>query len=176
MAAFTAASAPSPVRFDLFNVADLVAGTAQQAGPTDFIVGPSMASGTIFTGSGFTYSAGLFVTGTINRIERFNNPNSLFVIENIALPVPQFRAFVTAGNSQGFLAAVFAGNDTLTGSQFDDYLQGFAGNDSISGDTGPGGGNDTLDGGVGVNSLAGGAGNDFYFVDNAKDTVTDTGQ
>jgi Ca2+-binding RTX toxin-like protein len=171
MATFTAASAPSPVRFDLFNVADLVAGTAQQTTPTDFIIGPSMASGTIFTGSGFTYAANTFNAGTINRIERYDGGSSLFVIEGIGLPVVQFNSFVAAGNSQGFLAVVFAGADTLTGSQLDDYLQGFAGNDSILGDSAAGGGSDTLDGGLGADTMAGGDGNDFYFVDNAKDVI-----
>ena len=150
----------------------MFAGTPR-AGNTDavFAIGPSDSTFTVFNGTGFTYSGGLFTGGTINRIDSVVANHTEFVFLDINMPVAQFRAFMNAGNSQGFLAAALAGNDTLIGSQFDDYLQGFKGNDFIAGDASLGGGNDTLDGGLGADTMFGSEGNDFYFVDNAKDFV-----
>ena len=48
------------------------------------------------------------------------------------------------------------GNDTITGTRFDDTLNGGDGNDTITG----GAGNDTLTGGNGMDTLTGSAGND----------------
>jgi Ca2+-binding RTX toxin-like protein len=51
-------------------------------------------------------------------------------------------------------------NNTLTGNLAANNLAGLAGND-------------TLDGGVGIDTLVGGVGNDTYYVDAAKDIVTE---
>jgi serralysin len=61
------------------------------------------------------------------------------------------------------------GNDTLTGSAFDDDLRGGAGNDVLSG----GDGNDSLYGQAGVDNIDGGAGNDTIYV-TSSEAVTDT--
>ncbi len=58
-----------------------------------------------------------------------------------------------------------AGNDSITGSAFDDFIKGGPGNDSLAGDIGADtligeSGEDTLDGGVGIDSLIGGEGRD----------------
>lgn len=89
------------------------------------------------------------------------------------------------------------GNDTLLGGTGNDYLEGGVGNDSLLGGAGAdtllggsdhdslkgeadndrldgGKGNDTLDGGTGSDTLIGGDGNDTYYVDNARDLVTET--
>ncbi|MGV3511302.1 MAG: beta strand repeat-containing protein [Novosphingobium sp.] len=67
-------------------------------------------------------------------------------------------------------------NDTLTGNNDDNRIEGLAGNDTMVG----GAGNDTLigelgtdklDGGLGIDTLIGGAGNDTYTVDDAGDAV-----
>jgi Ca2+-binding RTX toxin-like protein len=60
-------------------------------------------------------------------------------------------------------------NDTLTGGDGTDYLDGAVGNDSISGLAGQ----DTLTGGDGVDTLIGAAGNDLYLVDTTTDTITE---
>lgn len=70
------------------------------------------------------------------------------------------------------------GNDSLTGGDGEDALFGGMGNDKLDGGKGNdtidgGAGNDTLLGGSGFDSMNGGDGDDYYFVDNAKDTVTE---
>jgi Ca2+-binding RTX toxin-like protein len=62
----------------------------------------------------------------------------------------------------------------------DDFLDGFAGNDSIYGGGGNdtlrgGAGNDMLDGQAGADNMDGGAGSDSYHVDSALDVVVDSG-
>jgi RTX calcium-binding nonapeptide repeat (4 copies) len=49
-----------------------------------------------------------------------------------------------------------AGNDTITGTAFDDTINGGDGNDTITG----GAGNDTLNGGLGIDTVSGSDGND----------------
>ncbi len=61
------------------------------------------------------------------------------------------------------------GVDTLLGGSDHDSLKGDADNDRLDG----GKGNDTLDGGTGNDTLIGGDGNDVYFVDNARDLITE---
>ena len=78
-----------------------------------------------------------------------------------------------------------AGGDTLTGTEFNDYLEGnqlnpvngtdadtlhgAGGNDYLLGE----GGDDVLDGGAGLDTMIGGSGNDIYYVDNAGDVVSE---
>jgi len=64
-----------------------------------------------------------------------------------------------------------AGNDTITGGNLADRLDGGEGNDTLNG----GAGNDTLDGGAGNDALNGGAGNDTYLFNrgSGRDTVYD---
>lgn len=71
-----------------------------------------------------------------------------------------------AGNYIGGTAL----NNRLTGTAAADVMMGFAGNDSLSG----GAGHDTLNGGTGNDTMAGGAGNDSYYVDSARDLVSET--
>lgn len=62
-------------------------------------------------------------------------------------------------------------NDTLLGGAENDLIFGLAGDDSLTG----GEGGDRLDGGIGADKLSGGDGNDIYVVDNALDSVVETG-
>jgi len=71
-------------------------------------------------------------------------------------------------------------NNVINGNGSANVLDGDAGNDVLSGQDGDdtligGDGNDILDGGTGADAMSGGAGNDTYTVENAGDTVTDTG-
>ncbi|APO66889.1 serralysin-like metalloprotease domain-containing protein [Rhizobium gallicum] len=59
------------------------------------------------------------------------------------------------------LVAAMGGNDRITGSRFDDTVDGGAGKDRLRG----GGGDDTLNGGTGRDTLSGGAGGDIFVFD-----------
>lgn len=64
-----------------------------------------------------------------------------------------------------------AGNDTVNGSVYDDYLYGGEGNDTLKGNAG----NDVLTGGLGNDTLIGGAGDDTYIFGrgDGQDTIND---
>ena len=78
-------------------------------------------------------------------------------------------ANVITGNDGNNTLVGGDGNDTISGGLGDDSLNGGVGSDSLSG----GSGNDTIDGGTGADKMAGGDGDDTYFVDDAKDVVTE---
>jgi Ca2+-binding RTX toxin-like protein len=63
------------------------------------------------------------------------------------------------------------GRDVLFGAAGDDTLFGLEGKDLLKG----GDGNDILDGGLGRDKLIGGRGDDTYFVDDARDSITELG-
>jgi Ca2+-binding RTX toxin-like protein len=67
-------------------------------------------------------------------------------------------------------------NDYLFGDEGDDTIEGGTGNDQLDGGTGDdllqgGNGNDQLDGGTGNDTLIGGLGEDTYYIDNAGDSI-----
>src|SRR5882724_2118236 len=185
MATFTAGS--SAVDFNAIDITQLGVGTVTTATPTHLIlVDPAdpnpqnPSTYTEFFGTGFTYSVDGLVGGTLNHIRVFDSGNELFDVAGFSMPAATARNFVNSGNSQGFLAALFAGSDSISGSPLDDNLSGFNGNDTIAGL----GGNDTLIGGAGLDSLVGGtgndsmdggAGNDSYAVDSVDDKVAESG-
>lgn len=73
-----------------------------------------------------------------------------------------------------------AGNDQVDGGGDADVINGQTGDDVLNGQAGDdvligGAGVDTLDGGIGADQMFGGAGADTYFVDDAGDTISDTG-
>lgn len=76
---------------------------------------------------------------------------------------------LAAGQEVELLRANSAGGIALTGNEFDNFIIGGAGNDTLSG----GGGNDILDGRAGIDTMTGGAGNDTYYVDNTGDVVNE---
>jgi hypothetical protein len=79
---------------------------------------------------------------------------------------------VIDGSSQTVGIEVYSdgGNDTITGSAFDDIIWSGSGNDTVTG----GDGNDVIVGDIGADSISGGNGNDSLYVD-ASDTFIDGG-
>lgn len=78
-----------------------------------------------------------------------------------------------------FLEQIMSGNDTITGSVFNDTLLGFDGNDTISGGRradilAGGAGNDTLNGEGGTDTITGGAGADIMSGGGGNDTFVYT--
>src|SRR5215813_5393836 len=180
MATFTAGS--SAVDFNAIDITQLgtATGSAMDTTSTHLSFNNLAGTTTEFFGTGFTYSAGGLVGGTLKHIRVSAGINLVFDVAGFSMPVATARTFFNSHNSQGFLAALLAGNDSLSGSPLGDNLAGFAGNDTIDGlggnDTLLGGlGLDSLVGGVGDDSMDGGAGNDSYSVESTSDHVAESG-
>jgi len=159
----------------------------------------------VVSGTGLSLAGGV-ASGTITGVKLFDVDLSsgsavdVQVMTNTTALALSFAGMMNAiaESPYGFGGDgyIFSGNDTLTGSAKDDYMQGYggndllnggAGNDYLSGDdsigdfAGPGGrdtlnggdGDDVLSGGGGNDSMAGGNGNDYYYVTDAGDVVTE---
>src|SRR5262245_14972813 len=141
------------VRFDTLHIAGWLTGTTIARPTVFFVNGGGYRQ---FEGIGFTYgSDGIFNGGTIKSI--YVSPpggTTPHHFADLSMPVATFNAYVSTDNTAGFLAAVFAGNDTLQGNNgfaFNDDLDGYGGKDKLYG----GLGNDTLQGGSGNDTLDG---------------------
>ena len=151
----------------------------------------------IVTGTNLGGSEGFFPgTGTVTGwdfglSEILPNPNDPFspIMKNdsywtftgLSVPAADFADAIQGDGATlaAYMPTMLAGNDTISGSAFVDYLIGYAGNDAIYGN----GGNDTLEGragtdvlngGLGADKMIGGLGNDTYFVDNIGDKTVET--
>jgi Ca2+-binding RTX toxin-like protein len=122
-----------------------------------------------FNGTGFSYSGdgnptGGTVTGFVYKI------GGAIVATYTGASVSLLDLFIAANDDDSFLfkSLLFAGNDTVTGSAFNDDLNFFKdeGNDTISGD-----GDDAVEGGFGDDTLNGGSGADFITGSRGTDTV-----
>jgi len=180
----------SAVRMDTLNISAWLTGTVGSSSPTAMFINQPGGIYRQFSGTGFTYGpSGRFNGGTLQSIYISDGSGGEpWGITGMSMPVATFNAYVSAGNTAGFLAAVFAGNDTLNGHNwyaFDDYLNGYGGHDKINGGAGHdtlnggagndtlngGSGNDELDGGTGADTMQGGDGIDWYVVDNGGDVI-----
>ncbi|MEM8699076.1 MAG: calcium-binding protein [Pseudomonadota bacterium] len=77
-------------------------------------------------------------------------------------------ATVSTFNPAGLSELLLEGNDQLTGSGFDDVLNGFTGDDEIFG----GNGDDQISGNIGRDDLNGGSGNDDLFGSTGDDKMS----
>ena len=154
MAKFTTSG---PIDFLNFDVADLGTGTLANQTTTAFERLDGANDFEDFFGTGFKFSATDLTAGTITHITS-TEAGATWDLSAFSMTAAAFNA--AKGNAQTFLAAVFAGNDSITGSAAADTLLGFNGNDTIAGLGG-------------LDSLQGGLGNDTYIVDNAGVTVTE---
>jgi Ca2+-binding RTX toxin-like protein len=103
-----------------------------------------------------TYDARLLPTGgTVQRILLFAGAN-IFEITDVAVSATALTGWALAGDTEAMKQTVFAGADTFTGSDQDELLRSYGGDDTLVG----AGGRDTLDGGLGNDTVSGGAGND----------------
>ena len=150
----------------------------------------------IVTGSGFSAGFGTFfpsagtVTGWDFGINQFlPDPDpwhpttgyySYWNFTGLSVPAAEFSNAVdgTGADVAAYMPTMLAGNDTVIGSEYADYLLGFEGIDTLRGNGGAdtldgGGGSDTLDGGLGKDVMIGGLGNDRYIVDRAGDLVVE---
>lgn len=92
-------------------------------------------------------------------------------VENLVLIGNSSTPRDGTGNSLDNSIIGSSGVNILTGGGGNDLLDARSGNDTLIG----GEGNDTLNGGLGRDRMNGGTGNDLYYVDDAFDKVTESG-
>jgi Ca2+-binding RTX toxin-like protein len=112
-----------------------------------------------FTGTDFTFDSvtGRPTGGTITGIRGVIGNTTVYSVTGISLSVVDFLAYAEAEDTDGFLADIFSGNDSLRGSnQHGDYIISYDGDDTISG-------------GAGDDEMEGGLGNDLYIADSFYD-------
>ncbi|MEH7827434.1 calcium-binding protein [Gemmobacter denitrificans] len=120
---------------------------------------------------------GSSATGTVTGFAFQVNGAPIFRVTGLSLSASTLFSNLRGTTVEDFLSAVFAGNDSMTGTDhFRDHLLGFGGNDTLNGlkgnDTLDGGtGNDELSGGNGNDRVIGGAGNDFMQGNQGSDTL-----
>lgn len=165
MAVLTAGSA-GPIDFTTFDIVDFTDTATHTVTQTDTayrLSDPDPTTYNEFRGSGFTYTGDALSGGIVTEIVVFQTGSNVYSISGLAFDATLLPGLIDDGDSEGFLAAVFAGADSLTGSAQADGLLSFAGDDR-------------LDGGAGADTMDGGEGNDIYIVDNVKDVAEDLGE
>jgi Ca2+-binding RTX toxin-like protein len=126
------------------------------------------------TGSDFSFD--FFtgnVTGTATQLVLLQGGSPAVTLSGFSIAASTVYNAVQAGDYQTLAGIMFAGPDTMTGSQQADTLLGLGGDDVLSGLSGGdslqgGDGNDVLRGGWGADTLDGGAGTDTvsYYTSN----------
>lgn len=114
--------------------------------------------------------------GRLDTIEFVFGGRVVYSIDDINADMRDVEAVLGSPDPNALFEFVFDGNDTLFGSGFEDFLQGFDGRDVLVGGAGVdvlegGDGDDRLDGGAGGDSMSGGRGGDIYNVDDVRDIV-----
>jgi Ca2+-binding RTX toxin-like protein len=124
-----------------------------------------------FNGVGFGYTQNIPTSGTITSLTYSINGSPVFTATGLSMPALTFMTMLGDSNLNGILAAMFAGDDTITGSTGFDNLFGYGGNDTIS----AGAGGDALNGGSGNDTLNGSADIDFLYGESGIDHLYGNG-
>jgi len=128
-----------------------------------------------FRGSGFTYNSdGMPTGGTVRSYAIFDNGTRVASIDGVSVSVTSIvdaALTYTTSDDIAVIGRALAGNDTLRGGGFVDYLRGFAGNDTLYGNAG----NDSLVGDDGNDTFIGGTGGDKLYGGNGSDTASYAG-
>ena len=126
----------------------------------------------VFRGQGFSVSHGIIDRGTITSVtDTTPGGKAFFQITNLNIDARVVSGATMADFTENALQRLVNSDVKLIGTDLDDSLQSYKGNDRIF----AGKGDDTLSGVAGRDTLIGGAGHDtFTFaVDYGKDTITD---
>jgi Ca2+-binding RTX toxin-like protein len=170
MATFVASQA-----LDLRSLFSATAGEAE----LDFTAGATLLTivrtNSVFNayGSGFTYDVdGRWTAGTVTGMDESRGGSLAWEIDGASYDAATIESFfdpiTDVIDEEGLLGYLFAGDDSITGSNGNDTLDGFGGNDTVLG----GNGNDSVGGGDGDDSLDGGAGTDRADYRQASDAVS----
>lgn len=141
----------------------------------------------LFGGSNFSFQTNGntiedVLSGTVTTLDIGLGGVNQIAFSGLNLSAKTFFDYFMAADTKGAWDYLFSGNDTITGTQYADYLFGGAGNDTISGAVGNdaiegNAGSDTLYGGQGADTLAGGAGPDSFVFKSSRDsTVSASGR
>ncbi|WP_018044487.1 calcium-binding protein [Methylobacterium sp. 88A] len=109
---------------------------------TSFSVFYNGGTVSVFTGFGFTYdpSTGAAVTGTTTSGTRYVDNKPFATMSDVSITMEQAGIYISWNNPEAVNRDVFKGNDTIHGSVYGDYLDGWGGSDKLYG----GKGNDTF--------------------------------
>lgn len=131
-----------------FDMRDATTWTGQvvSATPSQLVLSNGYLTGT-YKGVGFTYSDTTVTGGTLTGYSLHANGQLLYEAYGVAVPAPLAAAYIQSGNAGALSILALDGNDTISGSAYNDYLIGYNGNDVIYA-------------GTGINTVAGGAGRD----------------
>lgn len=145
-------------------------------GSTDLFITTAVDHIALVGSGAFTLGANDSITGgTINFLAFHDDRvttdsfglSSLYIIDNMALPVDVVSSFARANNAAGLYSHIFHGDDQLNGSQYSDLMYGYDGNDVVMG----GIGNDNINGNQGFDAVLGGDGHDAVFGGRQDDLV-----
>ena len=157
--------------FSFFGLQSLTAGTVTAATATLYRV----TIGTVvveFSGN-FAYGPDGHLSGGSITGWRYVDSDPIFSnqfsVSGVNLSVATFLTLLDTNDTAGFFAAMFGGNDTMTGSALADFLVGDTGDDKLNG----GAGNDFLGDGAGADTLTGGKGNDIYSLVDGNNTLVE---
>lgn len=161
-------------RIDKIHINDLVDGPYVSQSGTNFTFDTGGGYIDSFTGQGFTYdNRGDPASGTITGIHETLNGATTFDITGLNTAVADFGNWLYYSADRTAFASMFSGNDSFTGSNLSDYIEGYDGHDYLIG----GDGSDTLGGGNGNDHIwgqsAGGGpdGNDELYGDAGSDYI-----
>src|SRR4030095_475716 len=125
MAKFTAGpGAVSGIDFTNFDIEDLGTGNPTDATSTHYKLEAVAGDSNEFFGTGLQYDAGPHpIGGMLPRIVS-NEGGELYDVSGFSMAVTAANKFIANKDADGFLAALFAGADTLTGSAGARHLLG----------------------------------------------------
>jgi Ca2+-binding RTX toxin-like protein len=140
---------------------------------TEFTVDSVDGSDFVYTGTGFVDNDhdGIPDTGIMTGTVISFDGTPFLEMTDFSMPWESYWTFVSLGDDDGWLNAMFGGDDTFTGSTANDYLTALGGDDVMNGL----GGKDFLDGGKGRDTIDGGSGKDRINGGASQDTLTGGG-
>ncbi|MDD5228398.1 MAG: hypothetical protein PHD53_06320 [Methylococcales bacterium] len=121
-------------------------GQVAQASSSIISISDGFKTGNYF--GSFNYWNDDLYSGTLTSYNQYYGSAIQYSVTDVSLNAVTVKDYVQSGNVVALAEYALNGNDSITGSLYDDYLMGYDGNDTIFGNSG----NDILDGGSGTNT------------------------
>ena len=164
------------VNMDALHLSDMFGATIQIASSTHLQLTSLGARPGVFDfyGVGFTYDGADQITGgqlqSLTVYENIPGAPFKFGVTGLSTPIAQFAGWIPTDATQTAFGVMFAGDDTIYGSDGGgggapgDLIRSYGGNDSIMAGAGP----DTVVGGSGDDSISGSLGDDVILGGNGQ--------